>query len=187
MDPAETADFLSYLKLAYPGSKLEASVPMVKMWHRHTYDIPPSMSLDLADYLISTNVYPPTPAHLREAYAKAIADANNELTAGEAWALVSKKIRYYGHDRPTEARTELGEFLWDVIGQTGGWYQICLSEEPQIVCAQFERHYNQMIERTRFARLVPAQIRDGFSQTLLKMTGQPLMIEGGDDHGKGRD
>lgn len=115
--------------------------------------------------LMLTSKYPPTPADLKEALVKQRALARGDLTAGEAWEKVIKAMHRWGYYQPDKAHEMLGDDIWAVIRQCGGW-AVCCDSEMTVISAQFERRYNARKEQQAYAEKLPAGLIDGVRELL---------------------
>ena len=64
----------------------------------------------------------------------------NELPESEAWGVVVKLIRKYGHNQKDKAFNEMTPLV-RMTAEQMGWYDICISTEGEILRAQFMRMY----------------------------------------------
>jgi hypothetical protein len=81
----------------------------------------------------------PKPGEIQQAINSVI--YVNELPESEAWGLVKKLIRKYGHNQKDKALSEMPELVRKTAEQMG-WYDTCISTEPdEIIRAQFMRMY----------------------------------------------
>lgn len=161
MTKSETAKLLAYIAVAYPNGKVEPNEPTVALWSQFTADLPYEMAKLAVDSMISTLRFPPTIADIRESVARARSEACGELSAGEAWGKVRKAISRWGYYRPIEAHEALGDELWGVIEQVGGWSYLNTTEDDiSTISAQFERRYKARQEQEKYRVMVPALVRE---------------------------
>lgn len=176
MKKSEVAALLSAIVTAYPASRVELNADTVSLWTEMLSDIDAAEATLAVKALIATEHYPPSIADVREAVRKTRSEARGDLTPGEAWARVFGAIRRFGYIHPDEAREMLGEDLWNVVKQVGGWTDICLSEHAEVISAQFERRYKSMQDAQRWRETVPLPIQQAVKALA---DGKRLALEGG--------
>ena len=165
MTRKETAQLLALIAVAYPTSRLRADGMTLDLWHQMLSDLPGEVVGAATKRMLATLKFPPTIADIREAVAKATADAQGVLSAGEAWAKVKKAVAWYGWNRGDEARAWLGDDLWRAVELVGGWREVCLSDDPETVrSAQFERRYSAMIQQQVERIQIPASVREDMAR-----------------------
>ena len=182
MNKSETTKLLAYIAIAYPNGKVEPNEPTVNLWAQFMADLPYTLAKSAVDSMIATLRFPPTIADIREAVAKAMAEARGELTPGEAWGRVLSAVRKYGDNDPRQvdrARAELGD-LWETVKLIGGWSYLCNTDDDvSTLSAQFERRYKAAQEQAKYRAQVPQAVQDH-----LKALGaaQGLKMIGGDSN-----
>lgn len=170
---AETAKVLALIAAAYPGRGAKADEMTMGLWH-DMFAEDDAREVTLAvKAMFATCKFPPTIADVKEAMQRQRAMARGDLSAGEAWERVVKAMRRWGVYRAKEAHAELGENLWAVIQQCGGW-AMCCNAEMTVISGQFERRYNARKEQRAYAEKLPAGLVQGVRDLLGVM-----MIEGG--------
>ena len=172
MTKAETATLLRVIASAYPRSRWENFDETLEIWHEMLEDLDlPVVQLALKR-MIAVLKYPPTVADLREAVAELA--TQGQLTPGQAWGKITAALRAFGYYQPEKAREALGEDLWSMVGQMGGWTHLCECENPDVVGAQFERRYKAMLDRRKDQIQVPGKIKQQFALMLEQVTAQAL-------------
>lgn len=172
MTMAETAKILALIVAAYPGRGVKADEMTVGLWRDMFADDDAREVMLAVKAMFATCKFPPTIADVKEAMQRQRAIGRGDLSAGEAWEKVVREIRRnYCH--PDKARAELGENIWAVIQQCGGW-SVCGNSEITVISAQFERRYNAQKEQQAYAEKLPAGLAQGVKEILGVM-----MIEGG--------
>lgn len=160
MTKAEVAKLLAVLQYAYPNGRIPADDTAISLWYQMLRDLDCQTVNTAVMGMVATLKYPPSIADIREAVARAMAEARGDPDAGQAWRTVYKAIGRYGYYRPGEARAALGERMWKAIDMVGGWSHLCSTDEIEIVSAQFERRYKAMQEQERYKTLVPLEARE---------------------------
>lgn len=133
------AGVLAQLFACYPNS--QATKETVGMYDRLLQDIPVAELQTVVDQAVAESEFLPTIARLREMHRKL--GNVGRLTWADAWEQVQIAIRKHGvYKRPM--------FL-DPITQrvvdTLGWRNICASEQPDTIRAQFRQMYEAFSSR----------------------------------------
>lgn len=169
---------LSYMAIAYPNGKYEPNVPTVNLWWKFVSGMTYAEAEAAVDAHIATSRFPPTPADIRDQYARAQSEARGDLTAGEAWGKVRRAVSRFGYYQPEAAREFLGATLWAAIDQIGGWAYLCTTEDDtSTLSAQFERRYKAAAEQQKYRDMVPLQVQEHLKAL---GAGQGLKMIGGD-------
>lgn len=127
--------------------------------------------------MIAVLKFPPSVADLREAVADLA--TQGQLTAGQAWGKINAALRRYGFYQPEKARAELGEDLWSMVSQVGGWTHLCECDNLDVVGAQFERRYKDMLQRRKEAIQVPHRLQQQFAALMDGIKAQALQAPSG--------
>lgn len=145
---------LSQLFSAYANAKVDEGT--VAVYIRLLADIPPGDLQTVVDQAIAECKFLPTVAELRDRY-HALTRTLGQLTATDAWGQVKSEIRRIGSwgtptfDDPVVAK----------VVRNMGWMELCMSESPEGVDrAQFERMYNETINRGEQVQKLLPQARD---------------------------
>lgn len=166
MTRQETAAILSALIAAYPRSGIEANAETLALWHEMLGDLDAHEATLAVKGMIATLKYPPCIADVREAVRRQRGIASGELTAGEAWDRVMSAVGRYGYYRPEEAREALGESVWEIVRQVGGWSALCASDNVSVISAQFERRYNARKEQRDYQSQLPAGLAGEYAKLI---------------------
>ncbi|PTQ51056.1 MAG: hypothetical protein HSCHL_1547 [Hydrogenibacillus schlegelii] len=157
-------NFDEALKLAtlaaasFPNMQGKDLRPIAYMWSQILPDVPYAVAERALMRHLSGNAFFPTPAELRAAvYELAFGDLPS---AAEAWAAVIRAVRKHGFGGAHEARESLPPIVWKAVSAIG-WRDICLTDEPEIVRAQFMRVYEALVRRERDERTLPPALRAG--------------------------
>ena len=122
-------------------------------------DLPADLVMAAARKVIASDEYPtlPTVGKLRKA-AQELCHIG-KLSAPEAWGEALKAVRNHGYYGEAEAMKELPPDVAQVV-RWMGWREICLSDAPDVVRAQFMRMYEVQEKRTRELAGLPPGVRD---------------------------
>lgn len=178
MTKAETVTLLQTITVMYPGTKVRADELTIGVWHEMLGDLPGDVVAAAVKRMCATLKFPPSIADIREAVVKATKDAQGALTAAEAWTRVNKAVRWYGYYREAEAREKLGAEIWRAVEAVGGWREVCASEEPGIISAQFERRYNAIMARSDEQLLIPQDVREDMHRLFEPLADRLKLAEG---------
>lgn len=179
MTRADTVKLLAIIITAYPASKVQDSPETIDLWHELLQDLPVEAAALATKSMISTNKFPPTIADIREAVAKAQAEARGEPSSGEALALVRKAMRLHGYYDATGARKMMGEDIWAVMRMVATcWEDLCASEDENWP-ARFERLYKEKAVKQHYREVVPVAVQDRMramvEETTRRLTGEQAM------------
>lgn len=166
------AALLTIISVAYPGSRVRADETTIGVWHDALQDLAAAEATLAVKALVNTLKFPPSIADVQEAVVNQRQLARGEKTPGEAWELVTRALSKYGYYHPSKAREELGETIWGIIRQCGGWRNLCETEKPEVISAQFERRYKAMKDRETYAEKVPVRVQNDFKALTERMVRQ---------------
>lgn len=142
----------------FPGIQDKNVRPIALIWSRVLEDVPYEIAEQALMRVLARVKYFPTAAELREAVLEMTSE---ELpTAWEAWAEVRRTVQKYGFYEPQAAQSDLNPLVWKAVSVIG-WREICLTDEPEIVRAQFVRVYDTLLRRERDERSLPMALRAG--------------------------
>ena len=137
------------------------------------YDLLKDLDYDLAfaavKKVIASDEYPvlPTVGKIRKAAHDLC--TMDRLSAPEAWGIVVKAIRKYGYCSEAEALASMPKEVAETV-KFIGWRELCLSEKPDVIRAQFMRMYEAVEARQKERELLPdsvKQILTGISKKML--------------------
>lgn len=169
-EPEEVLSVLEILEAAYPAHKMRGFDAMsAKIYVRLLIDIPAQALEAAALQHIAEDEWFPAVAELRKTAFALMAAEYQELTPLEAWGKVSNAIRYsvmgdsgaYTYPR----YHDLPDTVQRAVIALGGIRLLAMSEDPPgVLRAQFERAYNQLMDRQRtHARMLP-EVRRAMQQ-----------------------
>ncbi len=145
---------LRQLFSAYANAQV--TVETIAVYDRLLADIPPGELQTVVDQAIAECKFLPTVAELRERY-HTLTRTLAQLTATDAWGQVKAEIRRIGSwGTPTFADPVIAKVVRNM-----GWNELCMSEAPEGVDrAQFERAYNEIVNRGEQVQKLLPQARD---------------------------
>jgi len=169
MEINESLALIEILAAAYPNQKQftdpAQTVKTAKVWASLLEDIPAKLALEAVKKHCMLSKFPPSIAEIRER-ATEIMNPETEITAADAWGHVTKAIREYGNYRESEALDGLPEIVKKVVTIIG-WKDICLSEEPDIIRAQFRMAFEKIAKSDKETKSLPEAFKrqiEGFTE-----------------------
>jgi len=193
MERSEAGELLTLMASAWP--RFEPSDDKVALWRELFDDVPFEVTKLALKKLMLTNTFPPSAAELRQAVVDITTPQRDHITAAEAWGMVVRAIRYHGSYQGSEGLKSLPPAVRRTAEHIG-WRDLCLSEEPEILRAQFMRMYDQVATRRREEALLPPAMREligelaagmDMGKKLAKGPKPELKLvsgKGGPDHGQ---
>lgn len=166
MERSEAGQLLTLMASAWP--RFEPSDDKVALWRELFDDVPFEVAKLALKKLMLTNTFPPSVAELRQAVMDITTPESERITAAEAWGMVTQAIQYFGSYQEHDGL----ESLPPPVRRTAeyiGWRDLCLSEEPEILRAQFMRMYDQVATRRREKAMLPPAMRATIGQLAAKM------------------
>lgn len=159
MDLNKFSNIIRAITLSYPNFKSLEDPQGLELWYRNLCDIPQELLETAVGKYISTNVFPPSIAQLRQ-YAMEIVtgqDTKNETTA---WSLVQRAIRNYGSYREQEALEWIKkeDQIAGLVAQRIGFKDLCLSENIIADRAHFQKAYQITKDQEEKEKSLPVYI-----------------------------
>jgi len=170
MTEKEFAKMMSFVMAAI---EKKPSKQTIEVYYEMLKDLPFDLAFAAAKKVIAQDEYPvlPTIGKLR----KAAQDLcyMDKLSAPEAWGRVLQAVRRHGSYGEEEALQELPPEIALVV-KWMGWREICFSNSPDVVRAQFMRMYETQILRQKEIDFLPEGVK-----VLLKDVGDKLKLPDG--------
>lgn len=145
------------IKAAYPNSNVLPDKYAMKTWFELLQDLDYNVAQNAVMEHISTSVFPPSIAEIRNKCAVRTAPIISDW--GEAWEEVLYAIRKYGSYREEEAVASLSKITARVTKRLG-FRNLCLSENQMADRAHFQRMYESMVREEQKNLQLPAFARD---------------------------
>ncbi|MDU6856125.1 MAG: hypothetical protein E6370_17630 [Clostridiales bacterium] len=140
MSEEEFGEIVVMLLAFFPNIKLNTddSVQM-DLWYGMVKDLNFDITKLAIAKMVTDEQY--TPSNVIGAIRKYYAEVSSSTPVADTdgYGLVQKAIRCYGYARPEEALASLPLNVREAVMACGGWLQICMSEEPESMRAQFNR------------------------------------------------
>lgn len=180
VNKAETSMIMAILKVAYPlwykDLQKEDAIATVSLWAELFADDPVVEVAAAVKALIATKktAYPPTIGDVKE---KLIAlRFRDELTAQEAWALVSKAVANTDWNNPSHQFYKLPKLVQETIGSPDilrEWGMVDVGVFQTVVSSNFIRAFEAKRHRIKEMAALPESVK-----TLLSGVSEKLRIEG---------
>lgn len=149
---------LLYLAIgSFPNMQDKDMGPTTCLWNEMLKDIPLEVGQAAVKKVLSTTKFFPTIAEIREAAIELTQP--KPMTAMEAWGDIIKAISNFGIYREQEALASMAPQVTKVV-KYFGWERICLSEEPDIIRAQFRMAWETQVKRDKEMSVLPMEVRD---------------------------
>ena len=157
MTKVEIVKLMAWAAANFPHLQEKDLRPTAALWAKALEDVPYATAEAALLKVLSTSKFFPTVADLRVA----VVDITSPRlpSAAEAWFEVTQAIGRYGYYRQEEALASLSPPVARVVRMLG-WRDICCSEEPEILRAQFRKAYETQAERDREMMMLPKKIRE---------------------------
>ena len=138
---------------AFPWANLFPNAEAVEIWYRKLGDIPYDVMAAVVNRWIETNTQPPTIAALRQEADIVV----NGLppTWADGWEQVQKAIGRYGYMQREAALASMDEVTAETVRRIG-WQQICESENPDALRANFRMVHETLSRRMQESRMISA-------------------------------
>ena len=156
----------------YQNSKLNSKQELhasIAAYHRILHDLDAKLLDAAALELGGTNKYFPAAAELRQTAFGLKAVASGELTAGEAWGMVSNAFGSHGLSRVPDHFPPLVKRAVDALG---GWRGLCRSENGMVDRAHFLKMYASLDDRAKQETRMLPEVDDVVKQLAEKMRPQ---------------
>ena len=119
----------------------------ISAYHRILHDINAELLDAAALELGGTSKFFPAAAELRQTAFGLKAIASGELTAGDAWAMVSKAFGTHGHYQGIP--DHFPPLVKRAVDAMGGWTELCMSKNGMADRAHFLKVYDTLDTRTK--------------------------------------
>lgn len=177
MTREDTKKLLLAIEAAYPNFKPENPTLTVDTWFWALEEYPTeAVKAALQIYIKTNNTgFAPSVSQLIGAMHKPT--ENDQLSEGEAWAMVKRAIQD-GNYHAAERFDELPPLVQRAVGGVGmirQWAQTDSDEVNTIVMSNFQRTYRAILSKQDFNNKVPPQISDLVKGITEKVTGERLI------------
>lgn len=163
--------WVAALQTYYERFDLLSNDQAVDLWYEALGDLDGNTAVAALKKWSQTEHWPPTIADIRKLALESQIGPTDDW--GDGWMAVKKAIERYGWCREKEALASLPPAARSAA-QRIGWQDICNSENPEALRAQFRQVYEVIAERERTDQL----ISPGVKQMLADVAGNMKMIGG---------
>ncbi len=157
MDKKQFSQLITGLKAAYPRFTMLNSPEETNFWYTMLQDIDYQVAQNAAMEFISTSVFPPSIAEIRNLCADRVSEKPKSFD--DAWGSVNRAMQKYGHNQGREALESMDDITRTVVKNLG-WYNLCMSENPEADRANFRIAYEKRIKEAENDRLLPMFVAD---------------------------
>lgn len=156
MDRVETGKLLTIMSAAWPAFEVDKAKHAI--WHEMLADVEFGVAQVALKKLILESPYTPSIADVRRQVVGIMTPPGNQMEPAEAWGAVLQAVHQWGYYREAEALGSLPDRVARVAKMVG-WQDLCTSEEPDVVRAQFMRMYDQIRQRDNRVALLPQALK----------------------------
>ena len=167
------------IKAAYPSSNVLPDKYAMKVWYRALMDIDFFVVENAVWEHISTSIFPPSIAEIREKCAARLSPMVTDW--GEAWEEVQRAIRKYGRYREEEALASMTR-MTEVAVRRMGFQNLCSSENLVADRAHFQRMYEGMVKEEKRQIQLPEFVQNERTQMIESHTPPVRQIESKESH-----
>ena len=174
MKKIEFATWESALQTYYPRFNLLPNAEAIELWYRELGEMPFDLLSAALRKWVNTERFPPSIAEMREICAEIVQGKPPDW--GDAWKEVTKAIARHGMYQEEEALNSMSPLARQAASRIG-WRDICMSENPEALRAQFRQVYEICQKREIEDRQLPPALKEAIAYIGGKST--PQITEGG--------
>lgn len=156
MTKKEFAQIVMALRTYYPREKLIPNDQAAELWFYQLQDLDHKTTEAALNAWVATQKWSPSIAELRAETMKI--SKGETLDWSEAWEQVRQAVRLYGYSNPQEAMASMDELTREAVRRIG-WQQICHSETPDVIRANFRMIYEVLAKRQEKNTQLPPQLK----------------------------
>lgn len=156
MTKAEFAVWAAALRTYFPRHSLLPNEQAIELWYRELQDLTVDVLSAALRKWVHTETWPPTIAELRIMAAEIVNGPAPDW--GEAWGEVVRAIGRHGIYREAEALKSMSPLTQAAVKRIG-WHDICMSENPETLRAQFRQIYQVVEQRETQDRQLPESLK----------------------------
>ena len=164
----------------YQNEKMHSKqelLAFVSAYHRILHDVDADLLDAAALELGGTNKFFPAAAELRQTAFDLKAVATGELTAGDAWAMVTTAIGAHGYVRGMP--DHFPPLVKRAVEGLGGWKALCMSENGMVDRAHFIKMFGELDKRVKQETRMLPEVGNVVKQLAEKM--RPQLPDGTDE------
>ena len=157
MTKKEFAMFAMALKTYFPRDNLLPTEESMELWYRELQDIQFETATAMLRKWVDTQNWPPTIAEIRSMCSEIIHGKLPDW--GEAWKEVTRAISRYGYLQKEQAYASMSPITQRAVDLIG-WYDLNMSENPDIIRAQFRQVFEICVKREVEDRQLPPALKE---------------------------
>lgn len=169
MNRKEFLKVFSYLTAAI---EKQPSKETIEVYYDMLRELDADLAMAAVKKVIAQEQYPVLPTIGKIMTAARDLCNMNRLTPGEAWGKVQRVIGHHGYYGEAEAVAELPAEVAEVV-KWMGWADLCHSEKPDVIRAQFMRMYETQEARQREMEMLPVGVKE-----IVQGMGEKLKLPG---------
>lgn len=172
----ETKKILMTTNALFPQWKVENPAETIQAWHWALEEYTAEMVMAALQIFVKTSnsAFAPSPSELIECMHK-VSESEN-LSEGEAWALVKKAIQD-GNYHSEERYNELPPIVQKAVGGSNMIRQWAMSDTDEVntvIASNFQRTYRAILSKQEFGERVPEQLQDLVKGIADKVSGNDI-------------
>lgn len=171
MDKTEFARWAMALKTYFPRDNLLPTKESMELWFAELQDIPYNVALAMLRKWVNTQKWPPSISEIRSMCAEIVNGKLPEWSDG--WQEVVAAIGRHGYANQDEALAAMSPITRDAVEKIG-WRNICLSENPDTIRAQFRQCFQICAARQAEDRQINPELKAAITDLLDKANTQLL-------------
>ena len=160
MDKNEFSLIAAAMRTYFPRYNMLPNAEAMELWYQELQDLPYELLSACLRKWVATEKWPPSIAELRAMSADMVRGPAPDW--GDGWGEVRSAIQRFGYVREKEALASLSPAARSAAERIG-WQDICLSENPEALRAQFRQIYQVIAERENTDRLIAPAVREMIS------------------------
>ena len=157
MDKRAFATIAAALQTYYPRFNLLPNSEAMELWYQELGDLPSEVLTAALRKWVTTEKWPPSIAELRGLCAEMTKGPAPDW--GGAWGEVQNAVRFLGYMREKEALESMSSLTRSAVERIG-WRNICCSENPEALRAQFRQIYEIVAKRENESRQLPPKLQE---------------------------
>jgi len=167
MNEKEFSLFMFGMRTMFPKDNIPSSPEAIKMWYDLIGDIPYDVAESFLKKWVLNNKWSPTIADIRQGVVEMTTEGIPDW--GKAWEEVQRAISRFGYPRPEEALESMSPATREAV-KCIGFQNICESENPEAMRAQFRSIYETTAKRQKEDACLPDHVK----QTLDRIKQESL-------------
>ena len=156
MSNKEFTIWAAALQTYYPRFNLLPNKQAMSLWFDALKDLPAEVLTAALKKWTVTEKWPPTIAELREKCDEIVNGDRPDW--GSAWGEVQRAIRRWGYMQIEEAMNSMSPVTREAVRRIG-WQNICESENPEAIRAQFRQIYELCDRHESTERGLPPELK----------------------------